>query len=195
MDVFGTCSFVHTLAHIQPHILTITGPHPPNTLAHPLSHTHTHTHIHTHTHTHTHTHMHAQVSPMSGEVLAGQKEVVRLKVCAGIPDRLMETLHVELAHFDPIHVQVCCDSVAVYVWSRDGIGVLIGWHVERAHFDPIHVQVCWYSLAVYVWSRDGIGVLIGWHVERAHFDLHPIHVQVCCDSVAVYVWSCDGIGV
>jgi len=55
---------------------------------------------------HPHTHVCAQVSPLSGEVQAGQKEVVRLKVCAGIPDRLLETLQVELAHFDPINVQV-----------------------------------------------------------------------------------------
>lgn len=47
-----------------------------------------------------------QVSPTAGMVLAGEHEVVKLRVCAGIPERLLETLQVELAHFDPINVQV-----------------------------------------------------------------------------------------
>ncbi|KAF5830389.1 hypothetical protein DUNSADRAFT_14652 [Dunaliella salina] len=51
-----------------------------------------------------------QVSPMAGEVQAGQKEVVHLRVCAGIPERLLETLQVELAHFDPINVQVMVEG-------------------------------------------------------------------------------------
>lgn len=46
------------------------------------------------------------VSPREGVVSAGAREVVKLRVCAGVPDRLLETIHVELAHFDPISVQV-----------------------------------------------------------------------------------------
>lgn len=78
----------------------------------------------------------AQVSPMSGEVQAGQKGVVHLRVCAGIPERLLETLQVELAHFDPINVQVRGVGVQLRVkgtWGARagdrgaGYGLTGGW--------------------------------------------------------------------
>eukprot|EP00798_Chlamydomonas_sp_ICE-L_P006741 gene6741-3411_t len=49
--------------------------------------------------------------PASGVVGPGQKEVVKLKICAGIPDRLMETVLVELAHFDPVPIQIVMEGV------------------------------------------------------------------------------------
>jgi hydrocephalus-inducing protein len=45
-------------------------------------------------------------SPRSGVIAPGQKESVRLRVCPGVPERLLETLLIELAHFDPITLQV-----------------------------------------------------------------------------------------
>ncbi|GFH15841.1 rhodanese domain-containing protein [Haematococcus lacustris] len=53
----------------------------------------------------------ASASPSSGVVGPGHREVVKLRVCAGIPDRLLETVLVELAHFDPIPVQIVVEGV------------------------------------------------------------------------------------
>jgi hydrocephalus-inducing protein len=47
-----------------------------------------------------------QASPRTGTVAPGQKETVKLRICPGVPDRLLETVLVELAHFDPIPIQV-----------------------------------------------------------------------------------------
>jgi hypothetical protein len=57
--------------------------------------------------------------PRAGTVQAGQREVVKLRVCPGVPARLLETVQVEVAHFDPISVQV---GGAVQVGVADTLG-------------------------------------------------------------------------
>ncbi len=45
-------------------------------------------------------------TPRRGVVGPGSSVAVRLRVLAGVPEKLLETVMVELAHFDPIPVQV-----------------------------------------------------------------------------------------
>jgi hypothetical protein len=49
--------------------------------------------------------------PRSGVVGPGQKGVVKLHVCPGVPAHLSETIGVEIAHFEPIAVQLLMEGV------------------------------------------------------------------------------------
>ena len=49
--------------------------------------------------------------PASGKIAAGGKETLKLRLCAGVPERLMETLLVEVAHFEPVQVQLVVEGV------------------------------------------------------------------------------------
>ncbi len=68
-----------------------------------------------------------------------------LQVCAGIPERLVETFAVELAHFDPIPVQVGVWKVERMGWVWDGDGHGVQW-----------VMLLWCC----VWH--GCGMVVGW---------------------------------
>jgi hydrocephalus-inducing protein len=61
-----------------------------------------------------------QAYPRTGTVAPGQKETVKLRICAGVPDRLLETVLVELAHFDPIPIQV-----------KRGLGLCCRWFLHH----------------------------------------------------------------
>ncbi|GIL73964.1 hypothetical protein Vretifemale_3957, partial [Volvox reticuliferus] len=48
--------------------------------------------------------------PVSGTVAPLTKETVKLKVCPGIPEKLVETLLVEVAHFEPVPIQISVEG-------------------------------------------------------------------------------------
>ncbi|KXZ49496.1 hypothetical protein GPECTOR_21g722 [Gonium pectorale] len=51
-----------------------------------------------------------EATPSAGTIPPLTKETIKLKVCPGIPEKLVETLLVELAHFEPVTVQVLVEG-------------------------------------------------------------------------------------
>ncbi|PNH08880.1 Hydrocephalus-inducing protein [Tetrabaena socialis] len=51
-----------------------------------------------------------EATPLSGTIAPLSKETIKLKVCPGIPEKLVETLLVEIAHFEPVQVQVLVEG-------------------------------------------------------------------------------------
>jgi hypothetical protein len=50
-------------------------------------------------------------SPTTGTLAAGAKQVVNLKIVAGIPDRVNEVIYFEVAHFEPVAVNIKVDGM------------------------------------------------------------------------------------
>ncbi|KAG2489301.1 hypothetical protein HYH03_012133 [Edaphochlamys debaryana] len=48
--------------------------------------------------------------PASGTIAPLTKEIIKLRVCPGIPEKLVETLLVEVAHFEPVPVQITVEG-------------------------------------------------------------------------------------
>ncbi|EFJ42226.1 hypothetical protein VOLCADRAFT_67248 [Volvox carteri f. nagariensis] len=48
--------------------------------------------------------------PVTGTVAPLTKETVKIRVCPGIPDKLVETLLVEVAHFEPVPIQILVEG-------------------------------------------------------------------------------------
>lgn len=56
-----------------------------------------------------------QCTPTSGTLSAGTKQVLNLKIVAGVPDRVHEVIHFEVAHFEPIAVNIQVDGMYSFV--------------------------------------------------------------------------------
>lgn len=50
-------------------------------------------------------------TPSSGTLGSGAKQVLNLKIVAGIPDRVHEVIYIEVAHFEPVAVHVQVDGM------------------------------------------------------------------------------------
>lgn len=54
-------------------------------------------------------------TPTSGTLAAGAKQVLNLKIIAGVPDRVTEVIYFEVAHFEPVAVTIQADGMFNFV--------------------------------------------------------------------------------
>lgn len=54
-------------------------------------------------------------TPTTGTLASGTKQVLNLKITAGVPNRVNEVVYFEVAHFEPVAVTIQVDGIYSFV--------------------------------------------------------------------------------